>query len=118
MEITASDDSYSQAGYDETKHAVKIEYLISNTELSLETVKNSAFTEYKGEIDISDDSRYVVYARLNDFAGNEEYISTDGFVIDTTPPVIEVGADGQSKRYSDGQRVEVCGDTQINFYRR
>lgn len=115
VEITASDDSYSQAGYDETKHAVKIEYLISNTELSLETVKNSAFTEYKGEIDISDDSRYVVYARLNDFAGNEEYISTDGFVIDTTPPVIEVDADGQSKRYSNGQRVEVCGDTQINF---
>lgn len=115
VEITASDDSYSQAGYDETKHAVKIEYLISNTELSLETVKNSAFTEYKGEIDISDDSRYVVYARLNDFAGNEEYISTDGFEIDTTPPVIEVDADGQSKRYSNGQRVEVCGDTQINF---
>lgn len=115
VEITASDDSYSQAGYDETKHAVKIEYLISNTELSLETVKNSAFTEYKGEIDISDDSRYVVYARLNDFAGNEEYISTDGFVIDATPPVIEVDADGQSKRYSNGQRAEVCGDTQINF---
>ena len=115
VEITASDDSYSQAGYDETKHAVKIEYLISNTELSLETVKNSAFTEYKGEIDISDDSRYVVYARLNDFAGNEEYISTDGFVIDTTPPVIEVHAVGQSKRYSNGQRVEVCGNTQINF---
>ena len=115
VEITASDDSYSQAGYDETKHAVKIEYLISNTELSLETVKNSAFTEYKGEIDISDDSRYVVYARLNDFAENEEYISTDGFVIDTTPPVIEVDADGQSKRYSNGQRAEVCGDTQINF---
>ena len=115
VEITASDDSYSQAGYDETKHAVKIEYLISNTELSLETVKNSAFTEYKGEIDISDDSRYVVYARLNDFAGNEEYISTDGFVIDTTPPVIEVDAGGQSKRYSNGQRVEVCGGTQINF---
>ena len=115
VEITASDDSYSQAGYDETKHAVKIEYLISNTELSLETVKNSAFTEYKGEIDISDDSRYVVYARLNDFAGNEEYISTDGFVIDTTPPVIEVDADGQSKRYSNGQRAEVCGTTQFNF---
>ena len=115
VEITASDDSYSQAGYDETKHAVKIEYLISNTALSLETVKNSAFTEYKGEIDISDDSRYVVYARLNDFAGNEEYISTDGFVIDTTPPVIEVNADGQSKRYSNGQRVEVCGYTQIHF---
>lgn len=115
VEITASDDSYSQAGYDETKHAVKIEYLISSIALSEETVKNSAFTEYKGEIDISDDSRYVVYARLNDFAGNEEYISTDGFVVDTTPPVIEVDADGQSKQYSNGQRAEVCGGAQIKF---
>lgn len=115
VEITASDDSYSQAGYDETKHAVKIEYLISNTELSLETVKNSAFTEYKGEIDISDDSRYVVYAKLTDYAGNVSYISTDGFVVDTTPPVIEVDADGQSKQYSNGQRAEVCGGAQIKF---
>ena len=115
VEITASDDSYSQAGYDETKHAVKIEYLISNTELSLETVKDSAFTEYKGEIDISDDSRYVVYAKLTDYAGNVSYISTDGFVVDTTPPVIEVDADGQSKQYSNGQRAEVCGGAQIKF---
>lgn len=115
VEITDSDDSYSQAGYDETKHAVKIEYLISNTELSLETVKNSAFTEYKGEIDISDDSRYVVYAKLTDYAGNVSYISTDGFVVDTTPPVIEVDADGQSKQYSNGQRAEVCGGAQIKF---
>lgn len=115
VEITASDDSYSQAGYDETKHAVKIEYFISNTALSEDTVKGSDFTKYNGEIDLSDDSRYVVYAKLTDYAGNVSYISTDGFVVDTTPPVIEVDADGQSKRYSNGQRAEVCGDTQINF---
>ena len=115
VEITASDDSYSQAGYDETKHAVKIEYLISNTALSEDTVKGSDFTKYNGEIDLSDDSRYVVYAKLTDYAGNVSYISTDGFVIDTTPPVIEVDADGQSKQYSNGQRAEVCGGAQIKF---
>ena len=115
VEITASDDSYSQAGYDETKHAVKIEYLISNTALSEDTVKGSDFTKYNGEIDLSDDSRYVVYAKLTDYAGNVSYISTDGFVVDTTPPVIEVDADGQSKQYSNGQRAEVCGGAQIKF---
>lgn len=115
VEITASDDSYSQAGYDETKHAVKIEYFISNTALSEDTVKGSDFTKYNGEIDLSDDSRYVVYAKLTDYAGNVSYISTDGFVVDTTPPVIEVDADGQSKQYSNGQRAEVCGGAQIKF---
>lgn len=115
VEITASDDSYSQAGCDAAEHAVKIEYFISNTALSEDTVKGSDFTKYNGEIDLSDDSRYVVYAKLTDYAGNVSYISTDGFVVDTTPPVIEVDADGQSKQYSNGQRAEVCGDTQINF---
>lgn len=115
VEITASDDSYSQAGYDETKHAVKIEYFISNTALSEDTVKGSDFTKYNGEIDLSDDCRYVVYAKLTDYAGNVSYISTDGFVVDTTPPVIEVDADGQSKQYSNGQRAEVCGGAQIKF---
>ena len=115
VEITASDDSYSQAGCDAAEHAVKIEYFISNTALSEDTVKGSDFTKYNGEIDLSDDSRYVVYAKLTDYAGNVSYISTDGFVVDTTPPVIEVDADGQSKRYSNGQRAEVCGGAQIKF---
>ena len=115
VEITASDDSYSQAGCDAAEHAVKIEYFISNTALSEDTVKGSDFTKYNGEIDLSDDSRYVVYAKLTDYAGNVSYISTDGFVVDTTPPVIEVDADGQSKQYSNGQRAEVCGGAQIKF---
>ena len=115
VEITASDDSYSQAGYNPDEHAVKIEYFISETALGEEEVKALAFKEYTDPIDLTDDQRYVIYVRLTDYAGNIAYASSGGFAIDTTAPVIEVDADGQSKRYSDGQRAEVCGDTQINF---
>ena len=114
-EITATDDGYSQAGYNPDEHAVKIEYFISETALGEEEVKALAFKEYTDPIDLTDDQRYVIYVRLTDYAGNIAYASSGGFAIDTTAPVIEVDADGQSKRYSDGQRAEVCGDTQINF---
>ena len=115
VEITASDDSYSQAGYNPDEHAVKIEYFISETALGEEEVKALAFKEYTDPIDLTDDQRYVIYVRLTDYAGNIAYASSGGFAIDTTAPVIEVDADGQSKRYSDGQRAEVCGTTQFNF---
>lgn len=115
VEITASDDSYSQAGYNPDKHAVKIEYFISETALGEEEVKALAFKEYTDPIDLTDDQRYVIYVRLTDYAGNIAYASSGGFAIDTTAPVVEVNADGQSKRYSNGQRVEVCGNTQIHF---
>ncbi len=107
VEITATDDSYTQSGYDKTKHAVKIEYLISTEPLSEEVVKKSAFNAYDGSFDISDDDQYVIYAKLTDHAGNVAYASTDGFVIDTTPPVIE--------GYENGETVNVCGSLTLTF---
>ena len=116
-EITATDDGYSQAGYNPDEHTVKIEYFISETALSEEEVKALAFKEYTDPIDLTDDQRYVIYVRLTDYAGNIAYASSEGFAIDTTSPVVEVYtyANGQTKGCSDGQRAEVCGDTQINF---
>ena len=89
-EITGTDDSYDQPGFDITKHAVRIEYLISHTALSEETVKDSAFTQYTGAIDLSADDQYVIYARLTDHVGNTAYAGSDGFEIDKTAPAIEV----------------------------
>ncbi|MDE7203989.1 MAG: chitobiase/beta-hexosaminidase C-terminal domain-containing protein [Lachnospiraceae bacterium] len=34
-------------------------------------------------------SQYVVYARLTDKAGNVTYISTDGILLDSTPPTVD-----------------------------
>lgn len=116
-EITATDDGYSQAGYNPDEHAVKIEYFISETALGEEEVKALAFKEYTDPIDLTDDQRYVIYVRLTDYAGNIAYASSGGFAIDTTAPVVEAYtyANGQTKGCSDGQRAEVCGRTQFNF---
>lgn len=57
VKITASDDSYSQAGYNPDEHAVKIEYFISETALGEEEVKALAFKEYTDPIDLTADHR-------------------------------------------------------------
>lgn len=88
--ITATDDSYSQAGYDEATHAVKIEYFICNSILSEEEVKaSSAFQEYSAPVSFSAEQSYVVYVRLTDHAGNVAYAGSKGFEIDRTAPAIE-----------------------------
>ena len=98
--ITATDDSYSQPGYDETKHAVKIEYLVSDTILSEEAVKaSSEFREYTIPIGFSTERQYVVYVRLTDHAGNVAYAGSEGFEIDKTAPVIENMVDGGHYSY-------------------
>ena len=90
MIITATDDSYSRPGFDETKHAVKIECLVSDGILSEEAVENSTeFRDYTIPINFSTERQYVVYVRLTDHAGNIAYAGSDGFEIDKTAPLIE-----------------------------
>ncbi len=107
MTITANDDSYSQPGFDKTKHAVKIEYLISNTAMSEEAVKASTFTEYSGAIDLSDEEQYVIYAKLTDHAENVAYASTDGFEIDKTAPTIDGMKNGGVYYFCGGKTITV-----------
>lgn len=98
--ITATDDSYTQAGYDKNKHAVKIEYIVSDKSLtSAELTDWVKYDAAKG-IDLTGERQYVVYARLTDHAGNEALLSTDGFVIDMTAPSIG--------DFTDGQEVHIC----------
>lgn len=87
VEISATDDSYSHAGYTEDK-AVKVEYYLHNGEeaLTKSTLDEIAFTEYTGKLTIEPTSRYVIYVRLTDHAGNADYISSDGIVLDGTAP--------------------------------
>lgn len=96
--ITAADNSGK---------TVKIEYLLSDKEMSLSELANSTFTVYTDTFSIASDNNYVIYIRLTDEAGNEEYISSDGFVIDKTAPVIE--------GYEDGQTVNICGSKLLTF---
>lgn len=79
VEITASDTSVE---------AVKIEYLLTDTEMTLHALAGEAFTEYTGPFFIDPDRKYIIYARLTDRGNNVSYISSDGMVLDATAPGI------------------------------
>ncbi len=92
---------------DNSGKTVKIEYLLSDKEMSLSELENATFTVYSGTFSIDPDNNYVIYVRLTDEAGNAKYISSEGFVIDKTAPVIE--------GYKDGQTVNICGSKLLTF---
>lgn len=104
--ITARDDSYDHTGYTEDK-AVRIAYYLysGDTALTAEDLADIEFTAYNGAFSIDSDNRYVLYVRLTDHAGNVTYLSSEGFVVDTTPPVLSGVENG--KTYSKGKAVTV-----------
>ena len=95
VEITATDDSYGMEGYTADK-AAQVAYLLDDgdTPLTVDELENMRFTEYTGPFNIEPDQRLVVYARITDHAGNVTYISSDGLVLDATPPAVTGINDG------------------------
>ena len=74
---------------------VSIGYLISNEMIVYQRdCESKEFTAYTGPIHIEEDGNYAVYVKLTNAAGKSTYISTGGFVIDTTAPVIDGIEDG------------------------
>ena len=104
--VTASDDSYTHDVYTDDK-AVKIEYYLhsGDTALTESDLASATFTAYTDKFSINPDNKYVIYARLTDFAGNVTYISSDGIVLDATAPVIKGLENG--KTYCEAQTVTV-----------
>ena len=107
VQITADDDGYTQPGYDESKHAVKIEYLLSIAPLTEERVKSCVFNKYDEPFELTSDNQYIIYAKLTDYAGNVTYASSEGFVLDTTLPVIE--------NMTDGGHYDFCNQTYLKI---
>lgn len=95
VEITADDDSYDMAGYTDDD-AAKVAYLLDDgdTALTVDELEDMHFTEYTGPFNIEPDQRLVVYARITDHADNVTYISSDGLVLDATPPAVTGVDDG------------------------
>ena len=107
VQITADDDGYTQPGYDESKHAVKIEYFLTIEPLTEERLKKCVFNEYDEPFELTSDNQYVIYAKLTDYAGNVTYASSEGFVLDTTLPVIE--------NMTDGGHYDFCNQTYLKI---
>ena len=75
---------------------VEIGYLITDEDLTKARCTKRDFTPYTGPLKLNTDGRYAVYAKLTNAVGNVTYLSSDGIVLDTTPPEINGFEDGKT----------------------
>ncbi|WP_195976403.1 OmpL47-type beta-barrel domain-containing protein [Hydrogeniiclostridium mannosilyticum] len=68
----------------------KTEYLVANSQQTLEALKASDKWQAGGSFTLEPNGAYVVYARVTDYAGNVFYLSSDGVIVDDKAPVIDV----------------------------
>lgn len=93
--IAGTDDSYQADGFDASKN-VKVSYLlVSGSDAKAYTTKALAdkysakeFKEYTASFNIDPDDKYVVFARIEDHAGNVTFVSSDGMIVDATAPTV------------------------------
>lgn len=68
---------------------VEVEYFIGDKMYFVGSWEGNTFSPYTGPISIDADGKYAVYVKLTNASGKVTYLSSDGFVIDTTAPVIQ-----------------------------
>lgn len=83
---------------DNSGEAPQVEYFLSQEPITSEQVQAGSWEwlDYQDKITLDPDGEFIVYARLTDAAGNCSYLSTDGLVLDATPPAISGAEDGQT----------------------
>ena len=101
----------SISAIDNSNEEVKIEYLLSNSLLSITELDNQTFSLYTRPFSINPNNEYVIYAKLTDTSNNVSYISSDGLVLDDTSPLIKGVED--NKTYCEKKTVTV-NDKYIN----
>lgn len=101
----------SISAVDNSNEEVKIEYLLSNSLLSITELDNQTFNLYTKPFSVNPNNEYVIYAKLTDTSNNISYISSDGLVLDDTSPLIKGVED--NKTYCEKKTVTV-NDKYIN----
>ena len=97
--------------YDNSNEEVKIEYLLSNSLLSITELDNQSFNLYTRPFSINPNNEYVIYVKLTDTSNNISYISSDGLVLDDVSPLIS-GVEN-TKTYCEKKTVTI-NDKYIN----
>lgn len=79
----------------------KVEYYESETQMTLEELKNATWISGNHvSITPEDKKEFIYYVRITDVAGNITYISSNGMVFDTTAPIIK-NLDSETVYYID-----------------
>ena len=101
----------SISAIDNSNEEVKIEYLLSNSLLSITELDNQTFNLYTRPFNVNPNNEYVIYAKLTDTSNNISYISSDGLVLDDISPVVTGIESG--KTYCEKKTVTI-NDKYIN----
>lgn len=78
------------------------------------------WTKWTEDIKSERDEQFVIYARIEDYAGNVKYLSTDGIIVDCTSPAVTITVPDSYREYytSDvniGIAVEDLGKVQTGI---
>ena len=96
---------------DNDGESVKIEYLLSDKELTAEELATVTFTAYNDKFTVEPNNEYVIYAKLSDKTGNVTYINSNGIVLDNVAPIITSIINGET--YCEAQTVTVSDKYEV-----
>lgn len=81
----------SMTSDDETAGVEATQYLISAKVLTRSELEaRTGWTGYSSKISLAASQNLVVYEKITDKAGNIQYISTDGIIVDNVAPVVKI----------------------------
>lgn len=81
----------SMTSDDETAGVAATQYLTSAKALTRsELAARTGWTGYSSKISLAASQNLVVYEKITDKAGNIQYISTDGIIVDNVAPVVKI----------------------------
>ncbi len=74
-----------------------LSYYLSETAMTEQQLSEAAFTTYTVPFEIEAERNYVIYAKVEDNAGHIVYISSNGIVMDVTPPDIVLSSEASNE---------------------
>ena len=81
----------SMTSGDETAGVAATQYLTSAKALTRSELEaRTGWTGYSSKISLAASQNLVVYEKITDKAGNIQYISTDGIIVDNVAPVVKI----------------------------
>lgn len=94
----------SASSEDEYTDECTVQYYIANASEAPLTIsqldKITRWSTYAGDITIDEDMKFSVYLKVTDNAGNVTYINTDGYIVDTAAPVVQLIPDKTDKQHN------------------
>ena len=103
-------DTVTITGTDSGSGIGSISYYIHESETGLtedavRSLADSSWTAYGSAFTVPHDTKCIIYARITDKQGNKVYISSDGLILDGTPPAITGATNGAS--YANGTTISI-----------